>query len=115
MPKPAHLSEVAASVSRMDAAQVQQKLELSPDEDGTPLHPEDGTKLREERAIFRHDPLPSLRFPLPRHGGNPNDLSIATRFKWIGALAVGIVLAVGALVSIAGGLLEIFSSLVGTL
>ncbi|GAA4826045.1 hypothetical protein GCM10023232_25010 [Sphingosinicella ginsenosidimutans] len=89
--------------------------EMTPHLDEQAPRAEGETWLREERVLYRHDPLHSLRLPLPRYRGEPNDLSATTRLKWIGALAFGIVLAIGALVSIAGGLLEIFSSLVGTL
>ena len=97
---------IAESGCRVDAS--------CPDDGAVPPHPEGGTRLREDRAIYRHEPFPSLRFPLPRYRGEINDLSTATRLKWIGVLAFGIVLAVGALVSIAGGVLRIFNALIGT-
>jgi len=89
--------------------------QMTPDLDKQASRAEGETSLREERALYLHEPLPGFRFPLPRYRGEPNDLSATTRLKWIGALAFGIVFAIGALVSIAGGLLRIFSSLIGTL
>lgn len=81
------------------------------DDGSMPVHPEGGTRLREERAAYRHEPLSNVRLPFPRHLGERNDLSISARLKWIGLLACGIVIAVGALVSIAGGIVRIVAAL----
>ena len=70
--------------------------------------------LREERtpfgsaSVFSHWP----RLPVPRFRGDRNDLTIRARLLWIGALAAGVVIMVGALVSIAYGAGRIIAHLI---
>lgn len=69
--------------------------------------------LREERlpfAVPASSPWP--RLPVPRFWGDRNALTLRARFLWIGALAAGIVIMVGALVSIAYGAGRIVSHLI---
>jgi hypothetical protein len=59
-----------------------------------------------------HVSFSNFRLPLPRYRGERNDLASTTRLKWIGVLAFGLVFAVGALVSVAWGVVRIVSQLI---
>lgn len=68
-------------------------------------------QLRQEGATYLHEPLSSIGLPIPRKRGDRNDLTIKARLLWIGALTLGIVLVVGALVTIAWGIMRIAAGL----
>lgn len=68
-------------------------------------------RLRQERVTYLHEPLASFGLPIPRQRGDRNDLTIKARLLWIGALTLGIVLVVGALVTIAWGIMRIAAGL----
>ena len=64
-------------------------------------------EVREERVPFEATPLRSeWRLPLPRFRGERNDLSIRMRLVWIGLVAVGLAIAVAALVLLASGVVN---------
>lgn len=69
-------------------------------------------QLRQERVTYLHEPLASIGLPIPRKRGDRNDLTIKARLLWIGALTLGIVLVVGALVTIAWGIVRIVAGLI---
>lgn len=65
----------------------------------------------EERVPYKAAGLSGLRLPLPRYRGDRNDLSIRTRLIWIGAIALGIVAIVGALITISWGVVRMVSQI----
>jgi len=63
-------------------------------------HEPAGGSMREEQAFFRvATPTGSPTFQFPIGSSKPGDLSWATRLMWIAAIAIGVALAFGALVS----------------
>jgi len=59
-----------------------------------------GEMLREEQAAFRIlSPGGAPTLPLPIAGARPSDLNWLARLGWIAAIAIGVALAFGALVS----------------
>ncbi|SMF61059.1 hypothetical protein [Allosphingosinicella indica] len=68
-------------------------------------------EVREERAPYRLARGDRQRWPLPSWPGEPNRLSARARLMWIGAIAVGLAAALGALVSIAWGIVRIVGHL----
>ena len=63
-------------------------------------HEQAGGSMREEQAFFRvATPSGSPSFQLPLGASKPGDLNWATRLMWIVAIAIGVALAFGALVS----------------
>ena len=63
-------------------------------------HESAGGSMREEQAFFRvATPSGSPTFQFPMGSSKPGDLSWATRLMWIAAIAIGVALAFGALVS----------------
>lgn len=63
-------------------------------------HEPAGGSMREEQAFFRvATPGGSPTFQLPMGSSKPGDLNWATRLMWIAAIAIGVALAFGALVS----------------
>ena len=81
------------------------------------MRPEGARALREERVPFEVEAplLASLGFPVPRYTGDRNDLRVGRRLFWIGALAFGIVLAVGALITMSWGFVRIMNQVVRAL
>lgn len=79
--------------------------------------PSRGARLREERTPFRAGASywPAVRLPLPRFRGDKNDLSLRSRLTWIGALALGIVITVGALITISWGVVRLVGQIFRTL
>ena len=59
--------------------------------------------------------FPGLRLPLPRYLGDRNDLTIRTRLIWIGAIAIGIVVALGSLITISWGVVRMVGQIFRTL
>ena len=63
-------------------------------------HESAGGSMREEQAFFRvATPVGSPTFQLPLGSSKPGDLNWAMRLVWIIAIAIGVALAFGALVS----------------
>jgi DNA-binding CsgD family transcriptional regulator len=63
-------------------------------------HESAGGSMREEQAFFRvATPVGSPTFQLPIGSSKPGDLNWVTRLVWIVAIAIGVALAFGALVS----------------
>ncbi|HEX8624898.1 MAG TPA: helix-turn-helix transcriptional regulator [Allosphingosinicella sp.] len=63
-------------------------------------HESAGGSMREEQAFFRvATPTGSPTFQFPMGASKPGDLNWATRLMWIAAIAIGVALAFGALVS----------------
>lgn len=63
-------------------------------------HESAGGSMREEQAFFRvATPVGSPTFQFPMGSSKPGDLNWATRLAWIVAIAIGVALAFGALVS----------------
>jgi DNA-binding CsgD family transcriptional regulator len=64
--------------------------------------------VREEQAVFAAAfPYPAARMlPFPRHQGERNELPAATRLLWIGGIAIGIVLALAALIATSWGVVR---------
>jgi DNA-binding CsgD family transcriptional regulator len=63
-------------------------------------HESAGASMREEQAFFRvATPTGTPTFPLPIGSSKPGDLNWAARLAWIAAIAIGVALAFGALVS----------------
>ena len=61
---------------------------------------ESGGSMREEQAFFRvATPGGTPTLPLPIGSSRPGDLNWLTRLAWIAAIAIGVALAFGALVS----------------
>lgn len=80
------------------------------DEDGEwPSRTSRHHAVREERVPYEAAGLSGLRLPLPRYRGDRNDLSIRTRLIWIGAIALGFVAMVGALITISSGVVRIIA------
>lgn len=78
---------------------------------------EEAREVREERVPFEVQAplLAGFRLPAPRYPGDRNDLSVARRLFWIGALALGIVLGVGALISTSWGVVRLMGQIVRAL
>jgi hypothetical protein len=57
---------------------------------------------------------PGLRLPLPRYGGDRNDLTIRARLIWIGAIAIGMVVLLGSLITISSGVVRLVGQLLRT-
>lgn len=63
-------------------------------------HESAGGSMREEQAFFRvATPSGSPTFQFPVGSSKPGDLNWTTRLMWIAAIAIGVALAFGALVS----------------
>jgi DNA-binding CsgD family transcriptional regulator len=70
------------------------------------------TLVREERVPFQVTSIPSdWRLPLPRFRGDRNDLNIRMRLLWIGLIAVGVAIAVAALVLLASGVVHMITEI----
>lgn len=78
-----------------------------PDEDGErAFQKSHQSAVREEQVPYRFAYLPGLRLPFPRYRGDRNDLTIRARLIWIGAIALGIVAILGALITISWGVVR---------
>ncbi len=67
--------------------------------------------VREEQVPYQALSYPGPRLPLPRYRGDRNDLTIRTRLMWIGAIALGVVAALGALITISSGVVRMVSQI----
>ncbi len=89
-------------------------VERSDDAGEWPSRPSRDYAVHEEQVPFRvsaplwHGP----RWPIPRYEGDRNDLTIGERLLWIGALALGAVVAVGTLITISWGIVRLIGQLV---
>lgn len=80
---------------------------------------EDGEKpsRTHRRSEVREEQVPwgpafrGPRLPLPRHRGDRNDLTIRTRLIWIGAIALGVVVILGALITISSGVVRLLAQI----
>lgn len=76
---------------------------------------EDGEQppRRDRRMAVREEQVPygirpsGPRLPLPRYRGDRNDLTIGRRLLWIGAIALGFVAILGALITISSGVVRL--------
>lgn len=73
----------------------------------------DGIEFREERTAYRAGApsWPNVRLPLPRYRGDRNDLTVRKRLIWIGVIVLGIVVTVGALITISWGVVRLVGQL----
>jgi DNA-binding CsgD family transcriptional regulator len=83
----------------------------TPDEDGEePSRARRRLEVREEQVPWgAADRGP--RLPLPRYRGDRNDLTIGRRLIWIGAIALGGVVILGALITISSGVVRLVSQI----
>lgn len=111
-------SEAARLLAETDAADTYKRVVYEPDGIARPAEMAPigsrerqqatavGTAVREVQADFSVSPYVNrlgFRLPFPTHGETRNDLSTSARLAWIGGAAIGIIIAVGTLVTIAEG------------
>lgn len=73
--------------------------------------------VREEQATYSTAAARSkaFRLPVPRHEGDRNELSVGMRLVWIGLAALGVIVAVGTLITISTGIANTVDSIVRAL
>ena len=73
--------------------------------------------VREEQVAYRvlAPSWSGIGLPFPRYEGDRNDLTIGQRLVWIGLAALGIIVAVGTLITISSGVSNTISSIVNAL
>jgi len=82
-----------------------------PGEDGEgPSRTHRPSEVREEQVPWG-PAARGPRLPLPRYRGDRNDLTIKTRLIWIGAIAIGGVVILGALITISSGVVRLVAQI----
>lgn len=73
--------------------------------------------VREEQVAYRvfAPGWNGIGLPFPRYEGDRNDLTIGQRLAWIGLAALGIIIAVGTLITISAGIGNTVRSIVNAL
>ena len=86
------------------------------DRDWVP-HSASSGAVREEQVAYRvlAPSWNGIGLPFPRYEGDRNDLTIGQRLAWIGLAALGIIVAVGTLITISAGVSNTISSIVNAL
>lgn len=93
------------------AAPVDHVMFSGPGEDGEePSRARRRSEVREEQVPWS-GPARRPRLPLPRYRGDRNDLTIRTRLIWIGTIALGVVVILGALITISSGVVRLVSQI----
>lgn len=76
----------------------------------------DWSPISSSREAVREEQVPyvahmalagGVRLPIPRHGGDRNDLTLRARLLWIGVISLGIVAIASSLIAIAWGSVRI--------